>query len=46
MASLKKSVKRFSKAPTATPNKKTEVEEISTCSKLDKLKQIKNQLKK
>jgi len=46
IASLKESVKMFSKAPAATPIKKTEVEEISTFSKLDKLKQIKNQLKK
>ena len=46
IASLKESVKMFSKAPAATPIKKTEVEEISTFSKIDKLKQIKNQLKK
>ena len=46
IASLKESVKMFSKAPAATPIKKTEVEEISVFSKLDKLKQIKNQLKK
>jgi hypothetical protein len=46
IASLKESVKMFSKAPAAAPIKKTEVEEISTFSKIDKLKQIKNQLKK
>jgi hypothetical protein len=46
IASLKESVKMFSKAPAATPIKKTEVEEVSVFSKLDKLKQIKNQLKK
>ena len=46
IASLKESVKMFSKAPAATPIKKTEVEEISVFSKLEKLKQIKNQLKK
>ena len=46
IASLKESVKMFSKAPAAAPIKKTEVEEISVFSKLDKLKQIKNQLKK
>ena len=46
IASLKESVKMFSKAPAATPIKKTEVEEISTFSKIDKLKQIKNSLKK
>ena len=46
IASLKESVKMFSKAPAAAPIKKTEVEEISVFSKLEKLKQIKNQLKK
>jgi len=46
IASLKESVKMFSKAPAAAPIKKTEVEEVSTFSKIDKLKQIKNSLKK
>ena len=46
VSKLKEKVGMFSKAPAATPIKKTEVEEISIFSKLDKLKQIKNQLKK
>jgi hypothetical protein len=46
IASLKERVNSFSKAPAVAPIKKTEVEEISVFSKLDKLKQIKNQLKK
>ena len=46
VSKLKEKVGMFSKAPAATPIKKTEVEEISIFSKLDKLKFIKNQLKK
>ena len=46
IASLKESVKMFSKAPAAPSIKKTEIEEVSTFSKIDKLKFIKNQLKK
>ena len=46
IASLKERVNSFSKAPAVAPIKKTEVEEISVFSKLDKLKFIKNQLKK
>ena len=46
VSKLKEKVGMFSKAPAAAPIKKTEVEEISVFSKLDKLKQIKNQLKK
>jgi hypothetical protein len=46
IASLKERVNSFSKAPAVAPIKKTEVEEVSVFSKLDKLKQIKNQLKK
>ena len=46
VSKLKEKVGMFSKAPAATPIKKTEVEEISVFSKLEKLKQIKNQLKK
>jgi hypothetical protein len=43
---LKERVNSFSKAPATTPIKKTDVEEITLMSKLDKLKFIKNQLKK
>lgn len=46
IATLKEKVNAFSKAPAATPIKKTEVEEVTAFSKLEKLKQIKNQLKK
>jgi hypothetical protein len=46
VSKLKEKVGMFSKAPAAAPIKKTEVEEVSTFSKLDKLKFIKNQLKK
>jgi len=46
VSKLKEKVGMFSKAPAATPIKKTEVEEISTFSKLERLKSIKNQLKK
>ena len=46
VSKLKEKVGMFSKAPAAPSIKKTEVEEISTFSKLDKLKFIKNQLKK
>lgn len=47
IASLKESVKMFSKAPAATPIKKTDNEVIETTfSRLEKLKSIKNQLKK
>jgi hypothetical protein len=46
IAKLKEKVSMFSKAPATTPIKKTDVEEITTFSRLEKLKQIKNQLKK
>ena len=46
VSKLKEKVGMFSKAPAALPIKKTEVEEVSTFSKIDKLKQIKNSLKK
>jgi hypothetical protein len=46
IASLKERVNSFSKAPATTPIKKTDVEEVTLMSKLDKLKFIKNQLKK
>jgi len=46
IANLKERVNSFSKAPATTPIKKTDVEEITLMSKLDKLKFIKNQLKK
>lgn len=45
IANLKERVNSFSKAPATTPIKKTDVEEITLMSKLDKLKFIKNQLK-
>jgi hypothetical protein len=43
---LKTKMEKFAKAPAATPIKKTEVENISTFSKIEKLNYIKNQLKK
>jgi hypothetical protein len=46
IASLKERVNSFSKAPATKPIKKTDVEEVTLMSKLDKLKFIKNQLKK
>jgi len=46
IANLKERVNSFSKAPATTPIKKTDVEEVTLMSKLDKLKFIKNQLKK
>jgi hypothetical protein len=46
IANLKERVNSFSKAPAVAPIKKTDVEEITLMSKLDKLKFIKNQLKK
>jgi hypothetical protein len=46
VAKLREKVGMFSKAPATTPIKKTDVEEITLMSKLDKLKFIKNQLKK
>ena len=46
VAKLREKVGMFSKAPATTPIKKTDVEEVTLMSKLDKLKFIKNQLKK
>jgi len=46
IANLKERVNSFSKAPATTPIKKTDVEEVTLMSKIDKLKFIKNQLKK
>ena len=46
IATLKEKVNSFSKAPATTPIKKTDVEEVSAFSKLEKLKLIKKQLKK
>lgn len=47
IAKLKEKVSMFSKAPATTPIKKTDNEVIETTfSRLEKLKQIKNQLKK
>lgn len=46
VSKLKEKVGMFSKAPAVAPIKKTDVEEVTLMSKLDKLKFIKNQLKK
>jgi hypothetical protein len=47
IATLKERVNSFSKAPAVAPIKKTDNEEVDhTFSRLEKLKQIKNQLKK
>jgi len=46
IANLKEKVNSFSKAPAVQPIKKTEVEENTPLTKLEKLKLIKNQLNK